>query len=335
MGKVARRLTFIALAMIATLAGGTLGFVWIEHFPVFDAFYMTLITVTTVGYGEIHPLSPAGRVFNSFVILFGVIFMLLAIGAMTQIVIELELNQLFGKRRVKNMITRLENHYIVCGFGRVGRGAADELKHAGASFVVVDFNDDRVEQAIQAGMLAVVADASRDETLRELGIDRARGLVATLASDADNLFVILSAKTLNPKLQVATRVNEETSEQKLRRAGADFVFAPYNATGHRMARAMLRPHVHQFIDLTEQNMGLKVGIEQVQVAARSVCANRTLADSQIRGETGVIILAIRRANGEMTFNPPPDSAIVEGDHLIAIGAPDGLRKLERLITGAA
>src|SRR5712692_4460419 len=193
MDHLPRRLALIALAMALTLAGGTAGFVLIEHYPVFDAFYMTLTTVTTVGYGEIHPLSQAGRIFNSFLILFGVIIMLLAIGAMTQVVIELELNQFFGKRRIKSMIDKLEGHFIVCGFGRVGRGAADELKKAGAHFVVVDHNDDRVELAMKLGMLAVHADASRDETLRDIRIESARGLIATLSSDADNLFLILSA----------------------------------------------------------------------------------------------------------------------------------------------
>ncbi len=210
MDHLPRRLAFIAIALTLTLAGGTIGFVLIEHYPVFDAFYMTMTTVTTVGYGEIHPLSQAGRVFNCLLILFGVITLFLAIGAMTQTVIELELNQFFGKRRVKSMIEKLEGHIILCGYGRVGRGAAEELRQAGAKFVVVDRDDERVERAIKAGMLAVLADASRDETLRDVGIDRARGLIATLASDADNLFVILTAKTLNSRLHLSARVAEES-----------------------------------------------------------------------------------------------------------------------------
>src|SRR5580658_7108670 len=225
MDQLRRRLLLIASAMVATLAVGTAGFVWIEHYPVFDAFYMTLITVTTVGYGEVHPLSQAGRLFNSFVILFGVVIMLLAIGAMTQTIIDLELNQFFGKRRIKNMIDKLEGHVILCGYGRVGRGAAEELTRSGATFVVVDNDEDRVERAMKAGVLAVLADASRDETLRGVGIARAQGLIATLASDADNLFLILSAKSLNAKLRLSARVSEESSEQKMRRAGADYVFA--------------------------------------------------------------------------------------------------------------
>ncbi len=332
MDHLPRRLAFIALPMALTLAGGTLGFVLIEHYPVFDAFYMTLTTVTTVGYGEIHTLSRAGRIFNSFLIFFGVLIMLLAIGAMTQTVIELELNQFFGKRRVKNMIDNLSGHVILCGYGRVGRGAAEELMAAGAKFVVVDRDEHKVERAIKAGMLAVLADASRDETLRDVGIDRARGLIATLASDADNLFLILSAKSLNSKLFLSARVAEEESAQKLQRAGADFVFAPYNSTGHRMAQALLKPHVHQFLDFTTQNVGLDAGIEQVRVSSKSAFADQSLAEMKMRRELGVIVLAIRKASGEMYFNPPADARISPGDHLIVMGRPDDLRRLEQVLT---
>jgi voltage-gated potassium channel len=335
MGHLRLRLVLIASAMVLTLGGGTLGFVLIEHYSWFDAFYMTLTTVTTVGYGEIRTLSTTGRVFNSFLILFGVIIMLLAIGAMTQTVIELELNQFFGKRRVKSMIEKLQGHIILCGYGRVGRGAAEELRRSGTPFVVVDNNDERVERAIKSGMLAVAADASRDETLRDVRIDRAKGLIATLSSDADNLFVILTAKTLNSRMHLSARIAEESSEQKMRRAGADFVFAPYTSAGQRMAQAIVKPHVQQFLDSTTRNMGLDVGIEQVKVAASSDYAEKTLAEMKIRHDTGVIILAIRRADGKMLFNPPAEAKISIGDHLIAMGEPEGLRRLEQLVTGAA
>lgn len=328
MERIRRRLAFIAIALIVVLAGGTAGFVFIENYPVFDAFYMTLTTVTTVGYGEIRPLSHVGRIFNSFLILFGASVVLLAIGAMTQTIIELELNQYFGKRRVRKMIEKLEGHFIVCGFGRVGRGAADELHQQGAPFVVVDNNEEKVERAIQEGMLAVLADASRDEVLREVGIERAKGLIATLASDADNLFLILTARTLNSKIHLTARVAEQSSEDKLRRAGADFVFAPYNSTGHRMAQALLKPHVQQFIDFTTQNLEIPVTIEQVRVSARSGFIGSTIAGMQIRSELGVIVLAIRTAEGKMVFNPPPDSRISVGDHLIVMGQPEGLQTLE-------
>ena len=334
MSHIRRRLLWVAAALLATLAFGTVGFVVIEGYPWFDAFYMTLITITTVGYGEVHPLSQAGRVFNTFLMLFGTTILFLGVGAMTQTVIELELNQYFGKRRIKNMIGKLDGHFIVCGFGRVGQGAAEELDKAGVPFVVVDNDEDKIERAIQRGMLGVLADASRDETLRELGIERAKGLIATLGTDAENLFLILTAKTLNSNLQLTARIAEETSEQKMRRAGADYVFAPYKSTGHRMAQALLKPHVMQFLDFTTStNMGLNVGIEQVQVEESCKYLGRKLADMHIRSETGVIVLAIRRADGDMTFNPPPEAELAAGDHLIAMGQQQGLRRLEGMLQG--
>ncbi len=326
-----RRLILIVVALLLIVAGGTLGFVLIEQYPPFDAFYMTLITITTVGYGEIHPLSHAGRIFNSFLIFFGVTAMLLAVGGMTQAIIELELNQYFGKRRTRKMIESLHDHYIVCGFGRVGRGAAGELQRAGVPFLVMDKNEDRVDWAIKAGMLGVLADATDDQNLKDAGILRAKGLIATLQSDSDNLFVILSAKALKPSLLVSARVNSEQSEKKMRLAGADYVFAPYDITGNRMAQVMLKPHVFQFIDFTTKSMGLDVGIEQVRVPAGSEFVSKSLLEANIRREMGVIVLAIRKADGRMLFNPPAEAAIEAGDHLIVMGEPQGLRRLEQVL----
>jgi len=333
MERFRRRLLFIAGALALTLSGGTLGFILIEHYPPFDAFYMTLITISTVGYEELHRLSPAGRVFNSFLIIFGVTIMLLAVGGMTQAIIELELNQYFGKRRKKKMIDQLHDHFIVCGFGRVGRGAAAELQRAGVPFLVVDKNDDRVEWAMKLGMLAVVADATEDQNLRDAGIMRAKGLIATLQSDAENLFVILSAKAMKPALLVSVRVSSEQSEQKLRLAGADYVFAPYDMTGNRMAQVMLKPHVFQFIDFTTKGMGLDVGIEQIRVPGASDFASKTLQQLQIRREMGVIVLAIRKSDGRMLFNPAADAEIEGGDFLIAMGEAGNLHRLEQMLIG--
>ena len=331
MSRVARRLAYIGGAVLATLLIGTVGFVVIEGYPPFDAFYMTLTTMTTVGYTEVHPLSQVGRIFNSVLILFGVTTLFLAIGAMTQTIIELELDEYFQKRRMKRMIDKLEYHFIVCGYGRVGRGAAYELQRAGVPSVVVDRNPERVERAMKAGMLAVVADSTRDETLQEVRVAKAKGLIAALATDADNLFVILSAKSLNPALLVATRAVEEEAERKLRNAGADAVFTPYTITGYRLSQALLRPHVYQFLDFTSKNLGLDVDIEQVHVTEGSEFASRSLKETQIRRDLGVIVLAIRKASGEMLFNPPADAEIAAGDYLIVMGEPDNLRTLERLV----
>jgi voltage-gated potassium channel len=331
MGRFRNRLILFFAALLALLAFGTLGFIFIEHYPAFDAFYMTLITITTVGYEEVHRLSHAGRVFNSFLIFFGVTIMLLAVGGMTQAIIELELNQNFGKRRIKKMIDLLQDHYIVCGFGRIGRGAASELQRAGVPFLIVDHNEDRVEWAMKSGMLAVVADATDDETLREAGVLRAKGLIATLQSDAENLFVILSAKALKPSLLVSARIASEQSEKKMRLAGADYVFAPYDMTGNRMAQVMLKPHVFQFIDFTTKSMGLDVGIEQVRVPEKSGYASKSLLETKIRRELGVIVLAIRKADGKMIFNPPAEAEIAAGDHLIVMGEAHDLRRLEQVV----
>jgi voltage-gated potassium channel len=325
------RLLILGAALVAIMIGGTIGFVVIDNYPPFDAFYMVLITVATIGYGEIRPLSQAGRVFNSFLILFGVTVMLLVVGAMTQAVIELELNQYFGKRRTKKMIDELKEHFILCGFGRVGQGAAAEFQRAGVPFLVVDNNEDRVEWAMKAGMLAVLADATNDETLREAGIQRAKGLMATLQTDADNLFVILSAKALNPSLTITTRVSSEASEKKLRLAGANHVFTPYDMTGNRMAQVMLKPHVFQFIDFTTRSMGLDIGIEQVRVPPNTEFTSKSPLERQIRRDLRVIILAVRKPDGRMLFNPQPGEGIESGDYLIVMGEHANLHKLEKVL----
>lgn len=333
MQRLARRFFFVALAITGVLAFGTTGFMLIEGYSLFDAFYTTLVTMTTVGYGD--RLNSSGRIFNSLLLIGGVTTILVAIGAITQTVIEVEFGEAIGKRRNKRMIDKLQNHFIICGYGRVGRGAASELQQAGVPFVVVDIDHDRVEKAIGAGMLAVAADSTRDETLRAVGVARAKGLVCALSTDADNLFVLLSAKFLNPGIYVATRAAEDSAEEKMRRAGADAVFAPYVITGHRLAQSLLRPHVVQFLDFTTQSAGLKVVIEQVRVSGDSDLVSRTIRELQIGRQFGVIVLAIRKGDGEMVFNPAADTAISAGDYLIVMGQPENLHTLESMLAGAA
>ena len=332
---LARRAALVGGLLISSLGFGTIGFMVVEGYPAFDAFYMTLITVATVGYMEIHPLSHAGRVFNSFLILFGVSAVFFGVGALTQTIIELELQDTFGKRRRKRVIDGLKDHYIICGFGRVGRHAAFELQRTGVPFVIIDRSEPRAEMARQAGMHVIVADSTRDESLRQAGILRARGLVSALATDADNVFVILSAKTLNPKLTVVTRASEEEAEQKLRLAGADTVFAPFSMAGHRLAQALVRPHVSTFLDFATTAMGLDVAIEQVEVARSSEVIAKSLKELHLSRDYVVIVMAIKKAGGEMLFNPPAESTIAAGDYLIAMGAIENLQKLEKLVTARA
>jgi voltage-gated potassium channel len=333
-GILRRRLLLLASGLAILLTIGASGYILIDGYPPFEAFYMALTTATTVGYAEIRPLSTAGRIFNAFYLAISVSTVFLYIGVITQTILELELTDVFAKRRQKKMIDQLNDHYIVCGFGRVGRGAAAEMKDAGVKYLIVDRDADRVHCAMRAGMQAVQADCTQDDTLREAGVGRARGLVTALATDADNLYVILSAKAMNPNLHIATRINEEEAEVKLRRAGADVVFAPYSTAGHRLAQSLLRPHVYEFLDFTTQSIGLDVRIEQVQVSAQSALVSKMLRETQIRRDLGVIVLAIRKPGGRMSFNPSAETVVDAGDSLIVMGPPDRLAQLERLVTEA-
>ena len=302
----------------------------IERYPVFDAFYMTLITITTVGYLELHPLSHVGRVFNSFLILFGVTTMFISVGAMTQTIIEMQLQDRYGQGRKRRTIKRMTDHYIVCGFGRVGRSASHELQRSGVPFLVIDRSEQRVERATQSQMTAVVADATSDDCLRDAGIMRARGFISALPTDAENVFVILSAKTLNPRLTIVTRAAEDGAEEKLRRAGADIVFSPYTIAGQRLAQSLVRPHVAQFLDFAAHGMGLDVSIEQFRISGASLFASKPLADVLAR-DLDVIVLAIRKADGEMVFHPTPDTPLTIGDSVIAMGKPPHLSQMEGLL----
>jgi voltage-gated potassium channel len=251
---------------------------------------------------------------------------------MTQTIIELQSQDRFGERKKRRAITKMKDHYIVCGFGRVGRSAASELQKNGVPLLVIDRNPQRVERATQAGLLGMLADAMSDENLREAGIERARGFIAALATDAENVFVILSAKTLNPKLTVVTRASEEDAEEKLRRAGADMVISPYSITGHRLAQALVRPHVVQLLDFARHTAGLDVTMEQLRVTG----GPQVLSDLVTR-ETGLIVLAIGKPDGKMVFNPPADAQVSAGDVLIVMGEQPNLRRMESLLarsTGA-
>ncbi len=327
-----RRALWFLTGMITLISLGTLGFVWIERYAWFDALYMSVITLTTVGYYEVKSLSTAGRVFNMIYLLVGVNSILFGVGMMTSTIFELQLDHYFARRRSQRVIDKLERHFIVCGFGRVGRGAAQELKRSGVPFVVVDNDEDRIEMVMRAGMLGVLADASRDETLRAVHIDRARGLIGALPTDADNLFLTLSAKTLNPLLNVAARANEEEAEAKMRRAGADSVFSPYGFTGSRLAQSIIRPHVTQFLDYATLDSNVDLGIEQLRIDEGSEFARRSLRDMKVlRDQYGVSVLAVRQADGKMVFNPGPDLQVCAGDHLIVMGPSTSLKQLESVV----
>jgi voltage-gated potassium channel len=321
-------LKIVFVALVALVLIGMAGFHFLEGWTWFEGFYMVLTTITTIGYGEVHPLSHTGRIFNSFVIIAGVGLVLLFFGGATQALLEFELQSVFGRRRMDREIGRLSDHYIICGAGRVGRSVARELVRKPLPFVVIDNDAVNLARYSDEGWLTLAGDATQAPVLRQAHIERARGLVASTTTDATNVYIILTARSLNPKLQIIARASEEEAEQHLLTAGANHVVSPYDFAGYRIAQTFMRPHVVDFFD-TAMNRQLPLEIEEVQVQAGSRFAGQTLEGSRIRQEMGVIVLAIKGEGAHMRFNPSPDEIIHQGDHLIAMGEPDGLRRLEQ------
>ena len=326
--KAFRHLKFLAAALAFVIVVGTAGFHYIEGWPWFDGFYMVITTLTTIGYQETHPLSHAGRVFNVGIILSGVGLVFLVIGSLTQALLEFELQSFFGRRRMEREIGRLSEHYIICGAGRVGRSAARELARRPASFVIIENNEAKAQKFAAENWLMLIGDATQEQTLRDAQIDRARGLVAATTTDATNLYIVLTARTLNPRLHIIARASEDLAEKHLLTAGADSVVSPYIFAGQRIAQSFLRPHVVSFLDTATTHLGMDLEIGQIPVVPRSPFAGKTIETSRIRQDRGVIILAIKREAG-MRFNPAPDDRIEAGDFLIAMGEPQQLRALEQ------
>lgn len=340
--KALRNLKLIGAALALLAVIGTTGFHFLEGWSWFDAFYMVVITFTTIGYGEVHPLTQTGRAFNIGLILAGGTLVALGIGSLTQALLEFELTNFFGRRKMQRDIARLEEHYIICGAGRVGRSAARELARArsgprAAAFVVIENNVEKAAQ-FENEFLLLVGDATKEEVLRQARIEQAQGLVAAATNDATNIYIVLTARSLNPKLKIIARASEEGAEKHLLTAGADSVISPYLFAGHRIAQSFLRPNVLDFLDVAtaragkplaagEKEFGSRLEIEEVRVGAASAYAGKTLEASRIRQDTGAMVLAIHRGDG-MRFNPEPEESIQPGDCLIALGEPEALRRLE-------
>jgi voltage-gated potassium channel len=321
----------MAALLTAAILIGTVGFVVVEGWPVFDSFYMTLMTLTTVGYGEVHPLSYHGRLFASFLMLVGVTTVFVSIAVLGDTLLRLEMTDYFGRKRRDRMLRDISGHYIVCGAGRVGRSVIQELLRSEATVVLIDNRVERARWATDKGVITLVGDATKDEVLRQAHIESAQGLVAAISSDAENVYVALSAKVLNPKLVISARATDEQAEEKLRRAGATTVFTPYSFIGHRLAQSMLRPHVASFLDVASafRKSDLELEIEQVQIDSTSALVTKTLEQLRLGSQYGVIVLAVQHKNGIMQFNPPADLRIEAGDVLIAMGERTKLKRLEQ------
>jgi voltage-gated potassium channel len=289
---------------------------------------MTITTVTTVGYGEIHPLSRAGRVFNSGVVILGVATVLYTFSFLMARLVEGDLQQRWAHRRRERMLDDLTNHFIICGFGRIGQIVAREFMRQAVPFVIIERDSERMQAAIDLGYLAVEADASGEEVLRRLGIDRARGFIAAVSTDADNVFAILTARLLRPDLFIIGRAETEDAKAKLVRAGADRVLSPYQIGGLQLAQTALRPAVVDFVQLATSSDNLDLNMEQVQIGDGAPLAGRTIVDAHLRQRFGVVVVGIQRAGGGMEFNPPPESVMRVGDYLVVLGQAKNLRELE-------
>jgi voltage-gated potassium channel len=326
-----RRLVWSIGALVAIVVIGTIGYEVIEGWSLLDSIYMTITTITTVGFREVHPLSDAGRIFTIFIIIGGVGGALYVLTSIMGYILEGQFGITMGRRRMKNRIARLKNHFILCGYGRVGQEIAQAFSEEGVPFVIIANDEEHIARAEKEGHLCLFGDATSDEVLKEAGIERAHGLVSAVGTDTDNTFITLSARQLHPDLFIEARSSSPESEGKLRRAGADRVISPHAIGGRRMAMLALRPAVVDFIDTVTYGRGRELELENVDVASGSQLVGRTM--TQARSQDGITVLAMRKKNGKLVANPSGEEIIEEGDRLIVIGTKKRLSALESIFEG--
>lgn len=326
-----RRLLNIGLIFGSIVILGGIGYRFIEGWPWTDAFYMAIITVTTVGFGEIHPLKPAGRLFTAVLILLGVGGITYSFSALTNYMVAGELRGVLEKRGMKRQIKLMKKHYIVCGFGRVGYQVCAELKREGHPLVVVDANQSSIERARAQGYPVAMGNAGNDQVLSEAGVERAQGLVAAVDSDAANLLVVLSARALNRDLYIVARANFEDTESKLLRAGADRVISPYSLGGRRMAQMLLRPDVVDFLDVVMHDESLELLLENLTVGSGCVLDRCAVGKARIRERTGANILGLKRKEEGIIISLEPSTVLYAGDVLIALGTRPQLEVLAQMV----
>ncbi len=323
-----KKLVQVLSLVLLVVAFGIAGYMVIEGWNFLDALYMTITTITTVGFREVHELSRVGIVFTIFLIVGGVGTALYAFTAGARFILEGEIQEIFGRKKLEKKIRNLTDHYIICGYGRMGRIIAKELQDEGVPFVVVEKSPETLED--KEGILVIVGDATRDQTLKEAGVERACGLISVLPNDAENLFVVLSARGLNADILIVARAVEEGSEQKLLRAGATKAVSPYLIGGLRMAHTVLKPTVVDFIEFTTKSGNLELQMQEVLVHEGSSLIGRSLETCSVGDDMGVIIVAIKQATGETRFNPTHQRIIKAGDILIVLGEISKLKRFEEM-----
>jgi voltage-gated potassium channel len=328
-----RRYLVLLLVPTALIAFGTLGYASIEGWSLFDSLYMTVNTLTTVGFVEVHPMSTAGRAFTIFLMLSGIFTLFYAAGELIRAIVSGEVRIALGRQRMEQSLARLNYHVIVCGFGRMGRLVCKEFEAKNVPFVVIERSQELLADFSMKRGIALPGDATADDVLKQAGVERARALVTVVGTNADNLYITMSARVLNDRLFIVARSEDDQSEQKLLRAGANRVVSPYAIGGLRVASAVLRPAVVDFIELATRSEHMELQIEETLIAPASKLVGSTLQTSQLRQELGIIIVAIKKGAGPMVFNPPSDARMEAGDILITLGHRQQLDLLEGLAKG--
>jgi len=326
-----RQLRLALLAVFALVAMGTSGYRILEGWPLVDCLYMTVITLSTVGFREVHPLDNVGRIFTIVLIAFGVGIAFWAVANLVEAAITEQLWHIFRRRRMQKRIDALKDHYIICGFGRMGQQIAKDFRREGVPFVVIEQNPEQLPKLQEWDIPHLEGNASDDKVLIAAGIKRAKGLITVLPTDEDNVFITLSARALNPSLYIVARSILLENENKLIMAGANRVMSPYVMGGRRMAIAVLRPNVLDFLELATHGEHPSIMIEEIRVDPGSCLVGKTLADARLRQEAGVSVIGIKRSNGDMAPNPSADTVISAGDVLIVLGSPEQLPRAEKLV----
>jgi voltage-gated potassium channel len=327
--RMSNNLKIALIAILILIVIGTAGFHFIEGWNVLESFYTTVMTLTTIGYGDFAPKTRGGMLFTVMLVIFGVGTMLYTVGLVAQTMVEGRLTMLLGRGKMEKTIDKMKNHYIVCGCGRIGYLICKELAAEKVDFVVVDNNPEVIQKIGEDGFVYFRGDAIHDKCLIGAGIKRARGIVCVLPTDAQNLYVILTAKELNPDIWILSRSEEEESEHRLLRAGANRVMSPYTLGGTRMAMAILRPAMLDFIEITTRRQSLELRMDELEICEGSPLIGKSLEDSEIRQRYGLIIVAVKKDSGKMIFNPVASYVIQGGDKLIALGEEDNVSKLSQ------